>query len=108
MSYAPEKDLFYEAICLYHDMPLAVLGKLSTKGYFKEFHQPDLSPIEVDLNCIGVVYTEMTALKKGVVRLDARWWFALSNSHMAIHPGQQVRVTDLQSCTLLVEQYQCK
>ena len=90
-------------------LALTIRGKFNAKDGLNEYSKPCLLPADVSLRGIGMAYTEITAFKKGVVRLDEHWWwFALSNSDMTIHPGQQVRVIGLQGYTLLVESISCK
>lgn len=105
MTHLIEQYWCDQSICPHREfIALTIRGNFNVKGNFDEDQKPCLSPDEVCLRGNGVVYTEITAFKKGVVRLDDHWWwFALSNSDVIIHPGQQVRVTGLQGYTLLVE-----
>lgn len=107
MSNLIERCLCDGMIKLHRDRPLTILGKLSAKGYFNESYKTSLIPIDCALKAVGVAFTEITTLRKGVVRVKGRLWFALSNSNMTIYPGHQIRVIDWQNHTLLVEQYQC-
>ncbi len=107
MSNSTERCLCDGTIYLHRDMALAILGKLSAKGYFNESYKPSLSPMGCALKAVGVAFTEITAFRKGVVRVEGRLWFALSNANMTIYPGHQIRVIGRQNHTLLVEQYLC-
>lgn len=88
-----------------HPDAVFILTKLSTKGYFSEFQKTEVIPVDIDEACLGVVYTEITAFKKGVVCVNDRLWVALSSSNVAIAPGQKIRVTGMKGHTLLVEQF---
>lgn len=105
MTHLIERYWCDQSICPHREfIARSIRGNFNIKGSFDEDQKPCLSSADVYLRGIGVVYTEITAFKKGVVRLDGHWWwFALSNSDVTIHPGQKVRVTGLQGYTLLVE-----
>ncbi len=110
MTHLIEQDWCDDAIHTHREfLALAMHGTFNTKDDLHECHKPCFLPADVCLGGIGMVYTEITAFKKGVVRLDDHWWwFALSNGGMTISPGQQIHVTGLQGYTLLVESILCK
>ncbi|MEM7065271.1 MAG: NfeD family protein [Cyanobacteria bacterium P01_B01_bin.77] len=83
-------------------MAPTIISMLAKKGYFSEFRTPHVSTVNNDFEEFGTVYTEITPLKKGIVRFKDAWWFALSND-MIIYPGQSVRILELHGSTLLVE-----
>lgn len=83
-------------------MAPTIISTLAKKGYFSEF-RPSVPPVNDDLEELGMVYTEITSLKKGIVRFKDAWWFALSNDNATIYPGQDVRAVELYGSTLLVE-----
>ncbi|MBX2865215.1 MAG: hypothetical protein KTR27_16815 [Leptolyngbyaceae cyanobacterium MAG.088] len=105
MTHLIERYWCGDAICPHREfLVLPMLGKFHVTGDFHEYLEPCFLPTDVCLEGAGVVYTKITAFKKGVVRLDDNWWwFALANSDMTIYPGQQVYVVGLQGHTLLVD-----
>lgn len=104
MSYVIEQCLHDGEICSYREfMPLTMLDKVSIQVYCNEVPTSNSSSIKIDFREVGMVYTEITALKKGVIRLDNHWWFALATCNNVISPGQQVYVTCVQGNTLFIE-----
>ncbi|MBE9066654.1 NfeD family protein [Leptolyngbya cf. ectocarpi LEGE 11479] len=84
-------------------MAPTIISTLATKGYFSEFRPSHIPTVNSSVEEFGMVYTEITPRKKGIVRFKHAWWFALSNDNMTIDPGQNVRVIELHGSTLLVE-----
>ena len=82
---------------------LAALRNLSLELFSRRRQKAYSSPTNRYLDSIGTADTEITSFKRGRIRINGSWWFALSNSNMIIYPGQKVRITDRQGHTLLVE-----
>lgn len=84
-------------------MAPVIISTLAKKGYFSEFRPSQMPIVNNSLEELGMVYTEITSSKKGIVRFKDAWWFALSNDSATIYPGQNVRAIELHGSTLLVE-----
>lgn len=104
MSHFLEQCLHDEVTHLCRELAfLSVSSVFDRKKYLNESQLSHVSSVDNGFGGFGMVYTEVTAFKKGVVRFQDAWWFALSNSDVTIHPGQQVHVMQYQGSTLIVE-----